>query len=171
MKSKFKLFLKSFIISSMFCAVLIGIGYFYMQKNLAPAQNEIKNVPYKQQTCENKGILLEIDGDKTFFYLDFENNELLVSIFPEEELKNEIYGYSVDFNVSGDYNILSDMVDYVGGIELEIKQQKYRYTGIQIAEIYNVGNEFFQWEGIACVYPAYCYQSPVSGAESRAVRL
>lgn len=136
----FRLFLKSFVISLMFCAVLIGIGYFYMQKNLQPAQNQIENVPYEQQTCDSKGVLLEIDQNKTFLYLDFENDELVVSLMPETENSFEIYGYSVDFTVKGDYNFLKDVVDYVGGIELLIDGKTYRYTGIQLAQVYN--NEY-----------------------------
>ena len=125
----------------MFCAVLIGIGYFYMQKNLDEVENKVENVLYEQESCENKGVLFVINGEKTFFYLDFEKNELLVSLYPEEEIQNIIYGYEVDFKVGGDLNILSEIVDYIGGIELENEEGKFRYTGIQISEIYNVGSD------------------------------
>ncbi len=127
----------------MCCAVFVGVGYYYIDANLKPVQNETENVPYSQESPENAGVLLEIGGDKTFFYLDFESEKLFVSVMPEEVNGGEIYGYSVDYTVSANYQLLSDIVDYVGGIEMTLDDTVLRYTGIQVSELAqtNTGGE------------------------------
>ncbi len=137
MRESYRVFFKSLIISLMFCAILVGIGYYFINKNLKPVQTAEEKVPYTQESPQNAGVMLEIDNEKTFFYLDFDKQELYVSLTPSEEKEGKIYGYDVDFRIDTDYTVLRDIVDYVGGIELKTNDLTFRYTGVQIVELYN----------------------------------
>lgn len=133
MKRSFKLFLKSFVISSICLCVILGLFYWYVQTNVAPTENEVNNVPYVQQKPDNAGILLEIGGEKTFLYLDFQNTLLSVSINPPLH-SQEIYGYPIDYTITSHYELLVFIVDYFGGVEIFSNGETLRYTGLQICE-------------------------------------
>ena len=141
MPNTFLLFLKSLVISLMCCAVFVGVGYYYIDANLTPAEQKIEYEPYSQENPENAGVLFEISGDSTFFYLDFDLEKLMVSLKPAEITENEIYGYSVDYKIEGDLSIITKIVDYIGGAELNIDGDVLRYTGSQIAEIIKTNNQ------------------------------
>lgn len=132
-KKSFMLFLKSFVISSICLCIILGLFYWYVQTNVVPAENEVDNVPYAQQKPDNKGVLLEIGVEKTFFYLDFQNTLLSVSINPPLN-SQEIYGYPLDFTVTSDYDLLVFIIDYFGGAEITANGETLRYTGLQICE-------------------------------------
>ncbi len=142
MKAKTKLFFKTVIISSWCCAVFVGAGYYYINKNLEPAQNNTESVPYYQQKADNAGVLFEIDGLPTFLYFDFENEKLFASINPDVADSSNIYGYTVDYTVKTDISVLGDIVDYVDGIELDIDNTVLRYTGVQVIEILSVSTSY-----------------------------
>ncbi len=130
-----RIFLKSFMISMMCCAVFVGAGYYYLNSNFQAVENEAESVPYTQENPQNAGLMLKIGEGRTFFYLDFENEKLFVSLKPEVE-NNEIYGYEVDYTITADIDILRDAVDYLGGIEMSVEGDVLRYTGIQVCSIY-----------------------------------
>lgn len=133
MKAKTKLFFKTIIISSWCCAVFVGAGYYYINKNFEVAQNETESVPYAQENPENAGVLLEIDNRSTFLYFDFENQSLTVSINPQ--IAENIFGYPVDYTIKCKTEVLIDIVDYVDGIDLDIDGKVFRYTGVQVSEL------------------------------------
>lgn len=134
MKSKLKLFLKTIIISIACCALFVGIGYFYLDiKTNKPAKVEIKNEPYSF-SLQNAGILFDIEGEKSFFYLDFSQN-CIVAVTSDFEIENEtVYDYPIDYKVKADYNFLSGLIDRLGGLELSSKEYLI-YTGVQVVEI------------------------------------
>ena len=77
----------------------------------------------------------EFCGDRTFVYLNFENEEMKI-VFPlNGDSEDTVYGYSVDYTVKGDYYLLAEIIDAADGIELQSDDGKYRYTGVQIAEL------------------------------------
>lgn len=166
MKSKFKLFLKTFIICSLSFAVFVGAGYLYLSNSFKAADNEVLNVPYSQTLSENKGVLFICNGKKIFFYLDFIENKLVASLNPEKAENGEIYGYSHDYTLEGNDSLISNIIDCVGGVEVFAEEGKLRYTGFQVVELlkqsnskelrreiikdacekiaeYGIGNEFF----------------------------
>ncbi len=133
-----KLFFKTFIISACCIVVFVGVGYYYINQNLSRADSEtVEKVPYYQEKPENSGILLDVSGDKTFLYFDFENNRILTSLFLEDSdiSENEIYGYPIEFAVNTDIDFVIDLVDYLEGIELTMDNETLRYTGVQVADI------------------------------------
>ncbi len=137
MKHSFKLFLKTFIICSFIFAFFIGIGYFYLNESIKETDNKAEKIPYSQTPSENKGVLLCFGEENIFLYLDFIESKLIVSLKPEQSFQNQIYGYSHDYTVSADKSLIVEIVDNIGGVELEIENQKLRYTGLQVKELLN----------------------------------
>ena len=135
MKQNYKLFFKTFLISLACCALFVGIGYFYLDSKLnKPAKVEIKNEPYAY-TPQSKGLLFDILGDKTLFYLDFEEKCVTVIMSDIEDETESVYGYSIDYIINSDYELLSGIIDIIGGIELESDGQNLVYTGVQAVDI------------------------------------
>lgn len=133
----FRCFLKTFVICSMCFVIFTGVGYYYLNKNIIDIDKEVQNEPYYQSITENKGILLTLNNVNTFFYLDFLENKLTVSLKPQFYESQNVYGYSCDYKVKGDNELLSLIIDNVGGVELKIEDEKLRYTGIQVANLLN----------------------------------
>lgn len=129
--TKYSLFL--FAVCVLCCAVLVGGGYFYLKTGFKETDNSVSQVPYEFTKPENSGIMLDFCGDETFVYLDFEEGKLSVIIPPDGGFEGSIYGYDIDYTVSGDYYLLADIIDAADGIELTAENVKTRYTGVQIA--------------------------------------
>lgn len=136
LKSQFKLFLKTFIISALCCALFIAVGLFYLNLKLEkPTENTVSQEPYAYSP-QNAGLLFEISGERVLIYLNFE--ESYTAVILSETLngeESEIYGYSIDYTVEGDYDLLSGIIDKVGGIELKMGEEELVYTGVQVVEM------------------------------------
>ena len=93
-------------------------------------------MPYAPEAPEAKGVMFDICGDRTLAYMNFENNTLSI-IFDDGNttVGEKLYGYSVDFTVEGNYDLLAEIIDTSGGIELTFNDETLRYTGVQIADI------------------------------------
>lgn len=115
--------------------ILVVGGYAYLHSNFEKTDNKESNIPYEFAPPENAGIIFEFCGDKTFVYLDFENEEIKIIIPPNDDFEASVYGYSTDYTIKGDYYLLADIIDAADGIELMTDDGKYRYTGVQIAEM------------------------------------
>lgn len=114
---------------------LVGGGYAYLSFNTEKTDKKASQVPYEFAPPENAGIMFEFCGDRTFVYLNFENEEMKI-VFPlSGDLGDTVYGYSIDYTVKGDYYLLADIIDAADGIELHTGDGKYRYTGVQVAEL------------------------------------
>lgn len=114
---------------------LVGGGYAYLSFNTEKTDNKASKVPYEFAPPENAGIMFEFCGNRTFVYLNFENEEMKI-VFPlSGNLGDTVYGYSIDYTVKGDYYLLADIIDAADGIELHTGDGKYRYTGVQVAEL------------------------------------
>ena len=129
-----KLFFKTVIISACCCVVFVAAGYYYLSQNFNQAEIKTESVPYAQESPDNAGVMFSIGEEKTFLYLDFEKKALVVSAQPETD-DGYVYGYPVNYSIECGYNLIVQMVDYVGGIELTVNEQSLRYTGIQAADI------------------------------------
>ena len=44
-------------------------------------------------------------------------------------------GYSIDYSITLDYDIIAGIIDRIGGIELESDGELLRYTGIQVVDL------------------------------------
>ena len=143
MKKSVKLFWKTVLISMLCCAVFVGVGYFYLQSSYTPAQIDTPSVPYYSSVPENAGVVFDIGGSKTFFYLNFE--ALTISVvyadFLEEDAV-EIYGYGIDYTISTDYSVLAEIIDIGGGIDLDVNGEKLNCTGVQVVDILTTAADF-----------------------------
>lgn len=133
LKKTTKLSLCLFAVCLLCCAALVGGGYLYLKFSFKETDNSVSKVPYEFAKPENSGIMLDFCGDKTFLYLDFEDSKLSVIMPPENSYTDKIYGYNIDYSVSGDYYLLADIIDAADGIELTVENVKTRFTGAQIA--------------------------------------
>lgn len=135
MKRKIFGMFKLLILCLICCSLFVGGGYLYLQKNFKETENKVSSVPYSFSAPENRGIMLDVCGSLTFFYLDFEDERLTVIIPPETEYEEEIFGYPIDFTVKTDYGFVASAVDSADGIELNINGETLRFTGVQVADI------------------------------------
>lgn len=140
LKKNTKIFFKSVIISFACCGLFVVVGYFYLQNNFKQTEIKSESVPYSQELDQNVGILCRIDEEPTFFYLDFERELVVVSLTPDLSNEKEIFGYPVDYKIESSLNLAREVVDYLGGLELELGGEELRYTGFQIIDILSTEN-------------------------------
>ena len=130
LRKKTKRFLKISLFLICFELVIFSCGYFYLDSRLKKtlANESVESVPYYTQVPENKTVLMTVCQDKILLNLNFKE-EIINIIFLETEAEN--YGYTVDYDVICNYEMIGYLVDVAGGIELD----GLRYTGVQITEM------------------------------------
>ncbi len=122
------------------CGMLFfGVSYAYLHYNINKVtQIEQKDytVPYKH-IPDNAGIgFLLPDSSAVLVYLNFENNCINVVNIENYDTSNDLYyGYTVDYTVEVDYPFIGEMVDRVGGINIQVNGEELRYTGVQVVEL------------------------------------
>ena len=117
------------------CLSLVAGGYFYLHRSLKPAEGQASEIPYSFSLPDNKGLLFDIAGNRTFVYLDFENELMNVIIPQAESFDPTDFGYSGDFELRGELPVLAALIDYAGGITLQENGEQTRYTGVQVTDI------------------------------------
>lgn len=140
MGKKYKRLLLVFAVFAVSFSLFLGLGYVSLNKDFSKASTEKEKVPYTQEMPQNAGILLNINGEETFFFLDFAECNITVALNPEEPINNEIYGYSLDYKITANSDLLSEITDYLNGLELTILGEDYRYTGQQIKALIESDN-------------------------------
>lgn len=136
---KLRRFLKALTICLCVGIIFVGLGYFYLDKKLEPADNKTSSVPYTRSLPENTGIKFKMGGKGLLVYMDFEQEQLSL-IFDDRDTSvgGMLYGYSVDYIVEGDFDLLAGIIDILGGIELEMENEVLRYTGVQISDLLSI---------------------------------
>lgn len=126
--------------------IFVGAGYLYLNRELGEVENKVPSVPYYQSAPDNKGVMFDISGERCLFYMDFERRQLTV-IYDDNNtpLGGYLYGYTVDYEIEGDYDLLAGIIDILGGLELENEEGILRYTGVQVTDIlmHTADNENF----------------------------
>ncbi len=124
-----------------FCFILFfGGSYAYLwgslNQNQQAADKKEYKVPYNSIPV-NCGILVNAPSDrKWLFYLDFtDTNCTVISCDDIKQDTKTHLGYTVDYNVTLDYDTVSGIIDRIGGIELEYEGERLRYTGIQAVDL------------------------------------
>lgn len=140
MGKKYKRLLLVFAVFAVSFSLFLGLGYVSLNEDFSKASTEKEKVPYTQEKPQNAGILFNINGEETFFFLNFEECNITVALNPEEPINNEIYGYSLDYKITANSDLLSEITDYLNGLELTILGQDYRYTGQQIKALIESDN-------------------------------
>ena len=131
--------MKGFLAAAMICIIcsiiFIGIGYLYISASLKQTENKSEQIPYTEKV-DNACILFELEGNKSLIFLDFENSSVTYMNANEKLISEDMCcGYSIDYRVLADYSLVSNVIDKLGGIELEIENKKYNYMGVQAKEL------------------------------------
>ena len=148
MKKKVKTVLNLLAVCFLSGIIFIGVGYLYLNRELKPTENKTESVPYYPEAPESAGVMFDICGDQTLCYMNFEDGSLNILFDTEQTAVGDtLYGYSVDYLIEGDYDLLSVIIDIAGDIlsrttdreELRRKIiskiiEKIRETGFQKAD-------------------------------------
>ncbi|MBQ2315881.1 MAG: hypothetical protein II372_01090, partial [Clostridia bacterium] len=123
-RSKNRAALKSaFVI--FFCFILFfGGSYAYLWSNLKETEKSADtkdyNVPYSSVPADC-GLLINAPlNQKWLIYLDF--TETVCTVISCDDIKQDAkmhLGYSIDYTITLDYDIIAGIIDRIGGIELE----------------------------------------------------
>ena len=130
---------KAFIIFScglVFFAVSYAYLYFNLQKDTAKTDQKDYTVPY-EKVPENKGIAFLLpDSSAILVYLDFGAGDIkLLEIENFDSNQGEYFGYTSDYTVQTDYNLIAGIIDRVGGVNIVIDGETLRYTGVQVIDL------------------------------------
>lgn len=147
---KNKIFSKSIIKKAfvvVFSAVIFFFGaYAYLDYNLnkqtAEADQKDYTVPY-ENLPDNAGIAFLLpDSSAVIAYLDFENRCINVINIDAYDITNNLYyGYTIDFIVETDYQLIGGIVDRVGGVNIQLNGETLRYTGVQVIDLISVNSD------------------------------
>ncbi len=132
------------IITALSVAIFFTVSYAYLDYSM---NKSVKNTDKKDYTVpyvsvpESSGIAFVYPNNSaTLAYLDFdEENIRLLNIENFDPECPEYYGYTVDYTVTTNYELISGIIDRVGGIEIEQNNETMRYTGVQVIEIISDG--------------------------------
>lgn len=133
---------KAFVV--VFSAAIFFFGaYAYLDYNLnrqtTEADQKDYTVPY-ENLPDNAGIAFLLpDSSAVIAYLDFENRCINVINVEAYDITNNLYyGYTVDFTVETDYQLIGGIVDRVGGVNIQLNGETLRYTGVQVIDLISV---------------------------------
>lgn len=143
-------------IKSILCVLIIILGcsafyiiggYLYLDSKTKPAEQNTSSVPYYSEEPQNVGIMFELNGQKTYFFLDFYYKQLSI-IFDAETFETDdiIKGYPIDYDLKLDNEIFAQIIDFVGGIELQNEEGVLRYTGVQIIDMMTYSTDYKKYE-------------------------
>ncbi|MBO4468064.1 MAG: hypothetical protein J5766_02055 [Clostridia bacterium] len=135
MKRSFLVWLISFATTSLVIMCLI-FGYFTAKNGIAKyidVRDNKTDVPYVDGSPENFGIRLNLPKKEGFyFYLDFQNREIVVSPIEANGADNE---RSEKYNVDLSYDLFGEMIDKAGGIDVTDGDEDIRITGVTAADL------------------------------------
>lgn len=134
-------FLKGLVCFFLCSALFIGGSYAYLtnktEKKTSKANEEKEGEPYADNTPKNCGIILSMpDNSGILFYLDFLRLDITVcSVDDVESADKEYNGYPIDYHIYADYNLISGLIDRIGGIKFEQNGEMLRLTGVQAVSL------------------------------------
>lgn len=136
LQKKIKYILTFLTVCLLVGVIFIGSGYLYLSYQLKPTEIKEETVPYYSTVPDNAGVMFDICADRILCYMDFEKN-LMNIVFDSKNIQigENLYGYPVDYMINGNYDLISYLVDAVGGIEMETEEEILRFTGVQIEDM------------------------------------
>lgn len=128
--------------TSLLLIFFVGYGYLFLNSNSSFTDVKENKVPYYEPRPKNANIKI---NDITMLFLDFEKEELRVLFLDE----NDNYNYDNEFYLNCDINVLADLIDLLGGVNLQINNENLSYTGNQVKEIIKEHNAEIFYRKIA----------------------
>lgn len=142
MKKFFKIAMILFLCGTVFFVSSFFYLNFKLKESEIKTDNAEHNIPYFY--CpQNCGIMIFLPNEKNvLFYLDFEQEmSYIININNYKDSLDSYVGYPIDYNLTVDYYTLSLIFDRVGGIDLQIGDEIFRYTGIQVCDMLSGDSE------------------------------
>lgn len=136
LRNKFKIILTVILCTAFF----LGVSYVYLNysfnKQLSATDIKENSVPY-ERIPENQGIAFVFSDDSAMLvYLDFKSQCIRLINVPQFKGEQVQYsGYNANFTVHMDYDLIEGIVDRIGGVNLNVNEQTFRYTGVQVVEL------------------------------------
>lgn len=130
--------LKAFLTSVVCSVVFLAAAFVYLNMEAKTEKTEVKDptIPYTQSAPDDCGVLVAFpDESGCLVYFDFTKSSITTLFCDDvDSVQKEYKGYSVDYNLEADYELLSGIIDRCGGIDLKITENVLRYTGFQITD-------------------------------------
>ena len=140
MKNRFVAVMAFLFACAATCMFLVTAGYLYLDRRMQKTGQNTSGIPYEFSLPENRSILLEIGASRTALFLDFEGETLYVADYKTDEaILSWPFGGAFDYTLRADLDLLSFLVDTVGGIPLCVGGETLRYTGSQVTEMLTEG--------------------------------
>ncbi|MBR6503121.1 MAG: hypothetical protein IKT42_06740 [Clostridia bacterium] len=136
MKKIIKRILISFMCGALFFGVVYGYLYYNLNKKILNADEKNFETEYRYlPDSEGIGFLLP-DSSAILVYLNFKENCINVVNIEVYDKNNDVYhGYTMDYTVEVDEQLIGGIVDRVGGVNVSVGGETYRYTGSQVEEL------------------------------------
>ena len=118
--------------------ILLAGGILWQGSSNENANKNQLGETYTPPPPQNVALMFLWDeGGGDIFYLDFKEKKITATILPKNCDENAalVYGYHEFEAVKADFLLFSSIVDRLGGIDLEIKGENLRFTGIQAATL------------------------------------
>lgn len=118
--------------------ILLAVGILWQGSSNENANKNQLGETYTPPPPQNVALMFLWDeGGGDIFYLDFKEKKITATILPKNCDENAalVYGYHEFEAVKADFLLFSSIVDRLGGIDLEIKGENLRFTGIQAATL------------------------------------
>lgn len=116
------------MISLIFVAAFCG---FY-KNEVVKTEEKTQKIPYHNE-IEPVGIIISFYDEEIFLGLDFNENKALF-IFDDVVFKALKKGFKIDYSYSFSQEKLENLVDFLGGIEVDINGENLNLTGNQIID-------------------------------------
>ena len=137
----------AFTLTAVLCGLaffLTSLGVLWQEGSAQTEKNQVSE-PYFPPPPQSTPIMfLWEEGGGEIVYLDFEQNEIVVTILPQNCDENAalVYGYRDFEAIKANYLLIISLVDRLGGIEVEGSGEALRLTGAQIASFVGKSEDF-----------------------------
>ena len=115
--------------------VFLLFSALYLQNRAANTRvSGVKqNEPYYSGP-QNSGVLFRFPDTDCFLYFDFKAEKITAKL-TENANTLRVEDMPVNYTVTGDFHLISGIVDRVGGIELQTEEGALRHTGGQVTDL------------------------------------
>ncbi len=136
LKKIFKRVLVFFVCAVVFFGLSYAYLYYNFNQDTATADQKEYDVPYEQKPENRSIVFVFADNSACLVHLDFDNKGIRLLNIDEFAGDEETYsGYNCDYTVQVNYQFIEGIIDRVGGVNLEIDGEIWRYTGIQVVDL------------------------------------
>lgn len=142
-------------------SIFMILGGIAFNLDVRPTKSVPKqNIPKQSEHKEPLGIFItdeNLDGAVVAF-LDFNAQNTQIILLPNKDKISSV-AYTVNRKIKITRHALKEIIDFVGGITLEVSGSKLRYTGTQVCELIYSNSDFSLNEIILQIFHAISVKS------------